>query len=127
MVYYANRDQNPDYVSLTKDIALNLTDRSLQGPDGKAPLRLAEFLILKTLHENKGKIFTRQQLLAASSEARQDHMKQVIEKNIEVHIARIRTKLRNVGAPDNLIQTAWGQGYSYAPPSDTNPPKPRPH
>ncbi|MBI1250578.1 MAG: response regulator [Alphaproteobacteria bacterium] len=81
---------------------------------GGAPvaLTLSEFKILETLMRAPGRVYTREQLLAAMHLDGGD----VIDRTVDVHIVNLRRKIeRRPGAP-SYIQTVRGVGYRFAEP-----------
>lgn len=74
------------------------------------PLTATEFRILHFLASRPGRVFTRDQILAASIGANVV----VLERNIDVHIRSIRKKL---GKQRELIETVRSIGYRFAEPS----------
>jgi DNA-binding response OmpR family regulator len=81
--------------------------------DGR-PLELThfEFLLLLALMETPGRVWTRQQLLARLY---RETSHDVLERTVDVHIARIRDKLAQAGASTE-IQTVRSVGYKLATP-----------
>ena len=71
------------------------------------PLTATEFRILHFLASRPGRVFTRDQILAASIGANVV----VLERNIDVHIRSIRKKL---GKQRDLIETVRSIGYRFA-------------
>jgi len=74
------------------------------------PLTATEFRILHFLASRPGRVFTRDQILAAAIGANVV----VLERNIDVHIRSIRKKL---GAQRDLIETVRSIGYRFAEPA----------
>ena len=74
------------------------------------PLTATEFRILHFLASRPGRVFTRDQILAASVGANVV----VLERNIDVHIRSIRQKL---GSHRDLIETVRSIGYRFAEPA----------
>jgi DNA-binding response OmpR family regulator len=74
------------------------------------PLTATEFRILHFLASRPGRVFTRDQILAASIGANVV----VLERNIDVHIRSIRKKL---GKQRDLIETVRSIGYRFAEPT----------
>lgn len=72
--------------------------------DKKIELTPTEFRILEILAKNMKRVFTRDQLLERLWESR----KTVVDRTIDVHIARLRKKL---GEPGNMIKSVPGIGY----------------
>ena len=70
-----------------------------------------EFCLLQTLLEQPGRVFSRDQLLAAVGVAADAGY----ERSIDGHIKTLRAKLRVVNAEKDPIRTQRGFGYSYQP------------
>jgi two-component system, OmpR family, catabolic regulation response regulator CreB len=74
------------------------------------PLQLTryEYLLLKTLIQAPGRVYSRQQLMdLVWSEAEES-----LDRTVDTHIKTIRAKLRELDAENNLILTHRGLGYS---------------
>jgi DNA-binding response OmpR family regulator len=69
-----------------------------------------EFLLLLALMETPGRVWSRQQLL---TRLYQQTDRDVLERTVDVHVARIRDKLEHAGASTE-IQTVRGVGYKLA-------------
>lgn len=69
-------------------------------------LTLKEFGMLHLLAKNKGRVFTREQLLHAVWG--EDH--QSSERTVDTHIKTLRLKM---GTDGELIETVWGIGYKF--------------
>lgn len=78
----------------------------LRKEDQIIPLTLSEFGILKRLLINRGKVFTRNQLL---DDINHDDAF-IVDRNIDVHIASLRKKLGNA---ERWIETVRGIGYRF--------------
>lgn len=87
------------------DFTLEIDKYILRKGSKEIPLTLSEFGILKRLIINKGKVFTRNQLL---DDINNDDAF-IVDRNIDVHIAALRKKLGNY----NIIETVRGVGYRY--------------
>lgn len=72
------------------------------------PLTLTrkEFHLLYTLAENKGRVYSREQLLHLVW----GDQPRSTERTIDTHIKTLRLKLKKYG---DLIQTVWGVGYKF--------------
>lgn len=83
---------------------VSLNAKTLQVMVGDEPIELArrEFMLLKVLMENAGRVQTRDSLESKLY----GWGEEVASNSIEVHIHHIRKKL-----PDNFIQTIRGVGY----------------
>ncbi len=77
------------------------------------PLSLTrhEFRLLQSLLEQPERVFSREQLLDAVGVPADAGY----ERNIDSHVKSLRSKLRNVAAEAEPIQTHRGLGYSYSP------------
>ena len=67
-----------------------------------------EYLMLQTLIENPGQVFSRGQLMNAAWE----HPQVSLERAVDTHIKSLRAKLKQVDGDDDSIQTHRGLGYS---------------
>jgi len=72
--------------------------------DEEIELTFTEFKILEILASKKGRVFTREKLL----DALWGNEKIVTERSIDVHIKKLRDKLKEAGS---LIRTIRGVGY----------------
>ncbi|MCU7839994.1 MAG: two-component system response regulator CreB [Candidatus Thiodiazotropha sp. (ex Troendleina suluensis)] len=77
------------------------------------PLQLtkAEFILLRTLLERPGRVFSRAQLM----ESIWQHPHPSDERTIDTHIKAIRAKLRDIDRHEEPVCTHRGLGYSIAP------------
>ena len=67
-------------------------------------LTLSEFLLLQTLYEEPGRVFTREQLILRIFN--EDYIGN--DRIIDAHVKNLRKKL-----PQNFIKTVIGVGYQY--------------
>lgn len=74
------------------------------------PLTAGEYRLLRTLISHRGRVFSREELLAAMYGSRRPSD----PHTISTHIASLRAKLREAGAPA-VIKTHHGLGYSFQP------------
>mgnify|MGYP000808495843 FL=1 len=88
------------------DLLVNAADGSATLNGQKVELSRNENRILTVLLENKGKIVSRDTLMARLWET-DDY---VDENTLSVNVARLRKRLADVGAGD-LIKTRKGMGY----------------
>jgi len=70
-------------------------------------LTRAEFDLLLALHQGRGRVFSRQQLI----EAIWGHGHVVGDRTIDGHVKAVRRKLAEAGAPETLLSTVRGVGY----------------
>jgi len=73
-------------------------------------LTATEFKLLTTLIDRRGRVQSRPQLLEAVWEAQPD----IHTRTVDMHVQRLRTKLRDAG---NLIETVRGVGYRFRVPA----------
>lgn len=85
---------------------LNTGDSSLTYHDDKISLTKNEYIILRSLMENKGKILSREKLMQQLWET--DSF--VDENTLTVNVSRLRKKLDEAGLKD-FITTKFGVGY----------------
>lgn len=72
-------------------------------------LSSTEFQILEALMERPGIVLSRDELM---NRARgREHM--AFDRSIDVHISKIRARLREAGGHENKIKTIWGRGYMF--------------
>ena len=69
-----------------------------------------EFRLLKTLIEQPGRVFSREQLLQLAW----DHPEHSLDRTVDTHIKTLRAKLHTINPDANLIVTHRGTGYSLA-------------
>lgn len=76
-----------------------------------SPLDLtpAEFRLLKTLSQEPGKVFTREQLLNHLY----DDYRVVTDRTIDSHIKNLRRKLESLDADQPFIRAVYGMGYRW--------------
>jgi two-component system catabolic regulation response regulator CreB len=71
------------------------------------PLTVTEFRLLRTLVEQPGRVFTREQLLVAAW----TDPAASLDRTVDAHVKSLRAKLRAAGAGEDAIQTHRGLGY----------------
>lgn len=89
--------------------SLNARNQEISRGGASAKLSTAEFSLSFTLMTHPGQVLTREQLqlLAFSKD---DYAS---ERNIDVHISRIRGTLRKLGDKPERVRTVWGTGYCW--------------
>ena len=90
----------------TRDITLDIENAKLKYEDKTVVLTKNEFIILKKLMENVGKIISRETLM----EKLWDNEAFVDDNTLTVNVTRLRKKLSEIGC-DNLIKTRKNMGY----------------
>lgn len=68
-----------------------------------------EFRLLKTLYDNQGRVFSRDQLI---SKAYSDY-RVVTDRTVDTHIKNLRRKLDQVSPDYELIRSIYGLGYKF--------------
>jgi two-component system, OmpR family, response regulator len=96
---------------------LDLGSRRLTAPGGeKIELTSFEFLLLSALAQKPGRLLSRDQMLELVASRHWDPS----DRSIDVHIAKLRRKLRDDPRHSELIKTVRGIGYMFAPPGDSD-------
>lgn len=75
----------------------------------KLDLTPVEFRLLKTLHDNRGRVFSRDQLM---SKVYSDY-RVVTDRTVDTHIKNLRRKLDHASPERELIRSIYGLGYRY--------------
>jgi DNA-binding response OmpR family regulator len=91
---------------------LDVTGRTLTAGGRDVPLTNLEFRVLLKLVANPGQPLSREAL----SSAAQVGSYRPLERAVDVQIARLRRKLREIDPSARWIVTARGEGYLWAPP-----------
>ena len=103
----------PDNVNneiTVKGMIVNLDNRSVQVDGKDINLTAKEFDLLHLFIVNKGKVFSREQLL--DTVWKYDYMGEL--RTVDVHIRRLREKIEPDSAQPEYILTKWGFGYYFA-------------
>jgi two-component system alkaline phosphatase synthesis response regulator PhoP len=87
-------------------LTINLAKYQVSIKNKPLSLTSTEFNILAFLAQNKGKVFSRDQLLDKAWKAESF----VVDRTVDVHIRRLRQKL---GPASDLIETIRGVGYKF--------------
>ena len=80
-----------------------------------------EYRLLKALVQRPGRVFSREQLMAAAWE----DPAASLDRTVDAHIKTLRAKLRAIAPNEDPIQTHRGLGYSLKPAAASAPPAPR--
>jgi DNA-binding response OmpR family regulator len=92
---------------------LNVRVRRLKSPQGEViELRNAEFNLLAVFLASPQRVLTREQLLTMSHL----HNDEVYDRAIDTQVGRLRKKLEEHGASEELIHTERGVGYMFTVP-----------
>ena len=91
------------------DFYLNEQNQKVMVKGKEIELTSAEFRLLKVLASNPGKVFTRERLMDLVQGRDFDG----IDRSIDVHISRLRTKIEPDPRNPRWIKTIWGTGYRF--------------
>jgi len=94
------------------DVELDLVRSVASSISRKEDLTLTstEFSLLRALAEAKGGVLTREQILSRVY----GNSVQITDRAIDAHVVRLRRKLADATASDDLIRTVHGVGYKLA-------------
>ena len=99
------RDQTPR----TDHLLIDETHHTATYAGNRLDLTPVEFRLLKTLHANQGRVFSRDQLM---NKLYEDY-RVVTDRTVDTHIKNLRKKL-DVASPDHeLIRSVYGVGYKF--------------
>ncbi|WP_088051928.1 response regulator transcription factor [Virgibacillus dakarensis] len=103
-----SEEQADDEWIQQEDIKINLSTYEVYINGTKANLTPTEFIILMTLAEKPGRVYSRLQLMnIAIGEAFVNY-----ERSIDTHVSNLRRKLSELGSSAS-IQTVYGIGYRF--------------
>ena len=92
------------------EYVLDLSRRSLYRGCTPVVLTSAEFALLKMLASHPGRVFSRDDLVAAASSG-PDRLP--FDRSIDARVARLRKKLDDTPETPRYIRTVWGTGYVF--------------
>jgi DNA-binding response OmpR family regulator len=90
-------------------VSLNLDGIQLRAGDTKVELNTTEFALLHVLMNNAGRILSSEQIIGAVWGGGRRVHSRILNENLR----RVRGKLRQIGAPEQLIRTVRGAGYVF--------------
>lgn len=93
----------------TGSYVLDTRRQQLERGESRVELSTTEFRILHAFMSRPGEVLSRERVLGLAF-GDEHH---VSDRNIDVHISRIRALLRRLGDADTRIRTVWGAGYSW--------------
>jgi DNA-binding response OmpR family regulator len=91
------------------DFYLNEQNQKVMVKGKEIELTSVEFRLLKVLASNPGRVFTRERLMDLVQGRDFDG----IDRSIDVHISRLRTKIEPDPRNPRWIKTIWGTGYRF--------------
>ena len=92
------------------EYVLDLARRALHKNGEAIVLTSAEFALLKVLASHPGRVFTRDDLVAAASSG-PDRLP--FDRSIDARVTRLRRKLNDAPNAPRYIRTVWGAGYVF--------------
>lgn len=104
-----SREKKNEDCLVLSDIKIDRISREVFAKGVPIELSLKEFELLYFLGKNKGRVFTRDQLLEYIWGY--DYFGET--RTVDVHVRNIRKKLEDVGLEENPIKTVRGIGYKY--------------
>ena len=92
-----------------RDMQLNVNNRSVTVAGREVNLTAKEFDLLQLFVSNRGKVFSRENLLETIW--KYDYLGDL--RTVDVHIRRLREKIEKVPSQPEYIFTKWGVGYYF--------------
>lgn len=93
-------------------LAIDDAQHSVSYNGQKLDLTPVEFRLLKTLYSNKGRVFSRDQLM---NNVYEDY-RVVTDRTVDSHIKNLRRKLDQVSPDHEMIRSIYGIGYKFETP-----------
>lgn len=100
----------PNHTLRFGEYVLDLERRALHKNGEAVDLTSAEFALLKVLASHPGRVFTRDDLVAAASSG-PDRLP--FDRSIDARVTRLRRKLNDAPNAPRFIRTVWGAGYVF--------------
>jgi len=94
-----------------KDIEIDLQRQQVKKAGKPIKLTHIQFKLLCLLAANRGNIFSRQEILDTVWGSKEKGY--VTDRNVDVHIKRLREKLGEAKYPSQYIETVHGMGYRF--------------
>ena len=101
--------ENTQRVITVRDMQINLNNRSVVIGGREVNLTAKEFDLLQLFVTNRGKVFSRENLLETIW--KYDYLGDL--RTVDVHIRRLREKIEKNPAQPEFIYTKWGVGYYF--------------
>ena len=96
-------------VMIVRNMIMNLSNRSVSIDGDDVNLTAKEFDLLQLFASNRGKVYSREDLLATIW--KYDYLGDL--RTVDVHIRRLREKIERNPAQPEFILTKWGVGYYF--------------
>lgn len=90
-----------------RGIALDPELLTIRGPSAEVRLTRTEAAILRLLFTEPTRVFSKSAILERIAADTPD----CTESSLKMHMSNLRRKLRQAGAPDDIIESVWGIGY----------------
>ena len=101
--------ENTQSILTVRDMRINLNNRSVTIGSKEINLTAKEFDLLQLFVSNRGKVFSRENLLETIW--KYDYLGDL--RTVDVHIRRLREKIEKNPAQPEFIFTKWGVGYYF--------------
>ena len=101
--------ENTQSVLTVRDMHINLNNRTVTIGQKEINLTAKEFDLLQLFVSNRGKVFSRENLLETIW--KYDYLGDL--RTVDVHIRRLREKIEKNPAQPEFIFTKWGVGYYF--------------
>ena len=108
--HQAAPQQEAHHIVKVRDMEVNLDSRSVYIDGREVNLTAKEFDLLQLFIANRGKVFSRENLLETIW--KYDDLGDL--RTVDVHIRRLREKIEKVPSQPEFIFTKWGVGYYFA-------------
>ncbi len=106
-----DQEKSPEVEQLSiEELVMDAGSRTVFLDNKSLELTAREFDLLFYLLKNKGRVFSRNQLLDAVWGYSHDGY----EHTVNTHINRLRNKLKRAEGKADFIQTVWGVGYKFS-------------
>ena len=90
-------------------VMLDFNTYRVKKGNNEEELSLTEFKLLKALMERAGVVLSRNELL---DYARGKDF-EAFDRSVDMHISKLRNKLKSIGDKKGRIKTSWGTGYMF--------------
>lgn len=100
-------ENNSDKILTYKDIVLNVSDFSVRCNNMEIELSKTEFSLLQLLMENPNRTCTKSMIY----DNVWDYENSADDNTLNVHISKLRRKLKECSPDEEYIETVWGVGY----------------
>ena len=106
-VHLKSNRQKEENILKIKDLKLDTINYTVTGKKETVNLSKTEFEILKLLMQNKNQVVTKSMLF----DTVWDTLNSADENTLNVHISKIRNKLKKASGSNEYIETVWSIGY----------------